>query len=402
MHMNKLGRRVARPTTVERPARALSALAFAMLVVSTGCAEELEIDSPVEVDVNASPLQSKYLNNMFSGVFMVTGSIVDTNQARATAVVKTRMPKPHIPFGSCGATFVSPHYAVTAAHCVENMALNAVSPSDLFLEEVVLGNLDASEFSAYQTITGNWGQGVGWGHGTLNQGYQTTRFNQCRVVRRCSHNTTDPNGGACPLGATVDIALIHCPDRASTRFAFSPDIVELILPHLPASSWDQMNQALNIWWFHELYDLPIEPGPPSPPDRWEHYGQRAPENQNFHYTKWHQVIPLVSIAHPEVVNQQAQHLRVVGANGQFPNEMVSNAPACHGTSGSGVFAHDTNVFLGPLVHADPQGNSQLSDRLCDRFNSGQSASLGRSSYINARTTAAFVRGAPEVYGDLGL
>jgi hypothetical protein len=200
----------------------------------------------------------------------------------------------------------------------------------------------------------------------------------------------------------VDIALIHCPDRATGRFSLSPDVVQLIAPDLPASMWDQTNQALNVWWFHELYELPIEPGPPSPPDRWEHYGRKAPENENFHYTKWHQVIPLISFVHPVLINGQAQHLRVIGANGNFPNEMVSNAPACHGTSGGGVFAHNTNVFLGPVVHPDPQGNAQLSDRLCDRFNSGQSADLGRSSYINAKTTAAFVRGAPEVYRDLGI
>jgi len=388
MHINKLGR------------RALSALAFALLVVSTGCAEELEIDSPIEVDVNASPLQSKYLNTMFSGVFAVTGGLGDTRQARSTAVLKARNPTPNIPFNSCGATFVSPHFAVTAAHCVQGMGLNVVSPSDLFLEEVKIGNLDASEFSAYQNITGTWGEGVGWGHGTLTQGYQTTRFNQCRVVRRCSHNANDPSG-VCPFNATVDIALIHCPDRTGT-FAFSPDVVELIAPQLPAAVWDQTNQALNVWWFHELYELPIEPGPPSPPDRWEHYGRRGLENQNFHYTTWHQVIPLLSFFHPVPINGQPQPLRVIGANGNFPNEMVSNAPACHGTSGAGVFANDSIVFLGPVVHPDPQGNAQLGDRLCDRFNSGQSPDLGRSSYINAKTTAAFVRGAPEVYRDLGL
>lgn len=381
--------------------RALSALACAF-VVATGCAEEFQIDSPVEVDVNSSPLQSKYLNNMFSGVFAVTGSLVDLNQARSTAVIKTRNPKPHIPFGSCGATFVSPHFAVTAAHCVENMPLNAVSSNDFFMEEVALGNLNASELSAYQNILGTWGQGVGWSHGTLTQGYFTSRFNQCRVVRRCSHHNVNDTQNACPLGRTVDIALIHCPDRASTRFSLSPDIVQLIEPSLPASHWDQTNQQLNIWWFHELYELPIEPGPPSPPDRWEHYGQLAPENQNFHYTKWHQVIPLLSIGHPTLVNGQAQLLRVIGANRTIADEMVANAPACHGTSGSGVFAHDTSVFLGPLVHPDPDGNTQLGSRLCDRFNSGQSPDLGRSSYINAKTTAAFVRGAPEVYRDLGI
>ena len=397
MYLGTLGDRVFCQTEPdERARRRLRLCSFAcwtLLLWNTACNDE-PAREPVAIDVRAESLQLAYLSP-FKGTSVVTGSAANVDMARSTAVVKGENPQPTVPFGSCGATFVSPHFALTAAHCVPQMPINGVS-NTFFLQEVSLGNLSAAELSSYLTITGTWKQGPGWSHATLTQGYNTVEHRQCRVTRRCSREHGHEN---CPLGNSgvdVDMALILCPERSSLYFAITPDILERA--GIPADLFDQPGLDLNIWWFHELYNLPTEPNQPGfSTDRWEHYGllEKGREFDNWHYLVPHQVLPLVSFQHPS-----GSPIKITAPSRFLEEEMEMNAPACHGTSGSGVFLSGTKVFLGPAVHNTP--DADIFGRLCDRFDSNQDPQLGRSTYIRARTTADFLRNAPEVAHDLGL
>jgi hypothetical protein len=135
---------------------------------------------------------------------------------------------------------------------------------------------------------------------------------------------------------------------------------------------------------HEVYNLPFED---DGTERWDHYGEyiSGQPNNNFHYRQ-HQLVPLLSYSFPN-----GTKYRTVPFGDPTLNSM--DTPVCHGTSGSRVFAGDSNILLGPVI--SPGNGSQISNRLCDRFNSLQ-PSVDNTRYIRGAITAAFVNGSPEV------
>jgi hypothetical protein len=348
--------------------------------LALGCAGEIDdsiqIGEPAaEVARTGAALQLGYLAN----VNLVTYELGGTPMAQASAALRLTNIKPGVPFGSCGITFVSKHYAVTAAHCVDHIPIRG----RVTVEEIGLGDYDPNEFISSLVVEGTWPNFAP--NGRLTRGYAASRMHGCIVTRRC-----DPNEGgrqACPIAENADIALVKCTERVKTDYARTTHA--LAADGWPADVDDQLNMFINVWWFHELYAMPTED---DGSDRWAHYGALAvgQESQNWHYTRDHQLLPLFSFAFDDGTQFQS-----LGSTHATRN--TTTAPACHGTSGSGVFINGLNIFLGPVITAG--ADSQARGRLCDRMDVvGTQQRL--STYIRGTITNAFVRNSPEVVGDM--
>jgi len=354
-----------------------------MAVVGTlalGCTGEIDraiqVGEPAtEIARAGAALQLGYTPN----VNLVTRELGGTTMAQASAALRLTNIKPGVPFGSCGITFVSKHYAVTAAHCVDHIPIRG----RVTVEEIDLGDYDPNEFFASLIVQGTWPNFVPTAR--LTSAYAASRMHGCIVTRRC-----DPNEGgrqACPIAENADIALVKCTERLKTDYARTTHA--LAIDGWPTDVDDQLNMFINVWWFHELYAMPTED---DGSDRWAHYGAltTGQESQNWHYLYDHQLLPLLSFSFDD--GTQYHTLTSTHAT-----RNTTTAPACHGTSGSGVFLNGANIFLGPVITAG--ADSQASGRLCDRFDAvGTQQRL--ASYIRGTITNAFVRNSPEVVGDM--
>jgi hypothetical protein len=190
----------------------------------------------------------------------------------------------------------------------------------------------------------------------------------------------------------VDIAMIRCLGRTFTHYAQTSSVLSPI--GLPRDFDDTAEPTITVWWFHELYGLPVTD---DGTERWTHYGQltKGEWNNNWHYQRYHQLLPLRSYRHAS----SGPLYRVVkpGAQENEPSTMNAiDAPGCHGTSGSGVFFGTSNVLLGPVLAHAPAASA--SGKLCDDFNVAQPGTR-RLYYVRAALTDSFVNGSPEVLVD---
>jgi hypothetical protein len=356
-------------------------LSISMAASIAACS--LPLDEPLQVaDPDPSVAQAAAgLQLAYTPGVHLADARFNRSLARMVAALRLTNVEPTMPVASCGLTWVSHHYGVTAAHCVKHLGIRE---RRLTVEEVIVEQLDPVQTANYMTVLGSWSTGF-QPAGQLTTGYATRRYTDCYVSRRCG---TDDIGGrqGCPIAETVDIALVKCPNRDFSEHA---DTTSALLPSNPVDIDDQVTLPVNTWWFHEVYNLPTED---DGTDRWHNYGKylgKTQANQNWHYTREHQLLPLVSIFYPNgTPYSTVPSLRAV------LNDM--DTPICHGTSGSGVFIFGTNILLGPAISAG--SNSQISDRLCepaDRAVPGTSL----TTYVRGAITDAFVRNSPEVATD---
>jgi hypothetical protein len=359
MNLNRFSSRV----------RALSSLAL-LSAATAGCTSEVSDEFQPEYDLATATEAVQSVYTLWSA--LVSNALSTLPMAKATAAIRMTNNSNGAIHATCGATFVSRNYAVTAAHCVSAIIFQT---GLLTLEEINVTQLDSNEVSAYSTVVGTW---PNWQPaGRLTTGY-SIRNSLCTVQRRCSNFWGTRQ--ACPIAEDADIALIHCPNRLNTDRALT---TAEIAP-FPVDIDDQATLTVNTWWFHEVYNLPVED---DGTERWQHYGRyiSGQPNNNFHYRP-HQLVPLLSYWFPD-----GTKYKTVPFNGATLNSM--DTPVCHGTSGSGVFAGDSNVLLGPAISAG--NHSQIGNRLCDRFNALQPGG-DNTRYIRGAITAAFVTGSPEV------
>lgn len=258
-------------------------------------------------------------------------------------------------YKTCGLTFVSPHYAITAAHCVDEFEVDNNRTVDASDETInIVYEIDVDE--AFDRISnGEWGVlGALFNHTVVTgtwpnylqapfsptYGYNVPDYSisSCRVVRRCGGRFSPKN---CPsevaqvsTSNNVDIALVHCPDRdlrSFTRVA-NDDIA--------------LGSEVEVHWHHELANLAkTRSDTNGPAGNYEHYQLWDDKNlsENYHYTKWHQAFPFVSKHGPT-----GEHYKVVDGRTHRDSALSwTNAFGCHGTSGSGAFKHDGR-FLGPI------------------------------------------------------
>jgi hypothetical protein len=322
---------------------------------------------------------------------------------------------------TCGSTFISPHYAITAAHCVDNTMVantwvSSSNPGTKFVvEEYNITNLDMNEF-AYQTKIRDWYTGntnVGsWPNYyqddllTAAEGYVVTS-NNCYVYARCAFGKTTTT---CDITTgQVDIALIYCPNRTSA----SDNWVKVA-----ASTESETTGNVEIWWFHEAADLALYNSDPQydpymPADSLAHYQTYASESDNsgnWHYTSPSnsdpgklQLFPLVSYRHANSTTTKYKRVTYSPADvtGLPPMSTLrwTSTRMCHGTSGSGVFVagswDDSDPrLLGPVSidadGADSSGNpGEGLPGLCHKLDNTFNTSYARSGYVRRAYSSLF-------------
>jgi hypothetical protein len=258
---------------------------------------------------------------------------------------------------SCGVTFVSPRYAVTAGHCVDtdsvvDLARDLVTVQ-MYRFPAGYDWLNASTLSGgFPNIT----------HPSIS-GYASdiVRFS-CRVVSRCYHNNSGDVSVNCPIAtSTADVALLRCDtDVASRGFTW-----------LDVAAADDLSQVPYMPWTHEVY-FPPDAGTALAGDFHDHYTvHNATTNDghypdNFHYwgtrpdgSEVNQLVQLVSTPWPNGPDRRKLGLDTYGVE--------TDLGGCHGTSGSGVLQWNATKsayeLLGPVVLGAGNAWSDATDRL---------------------------------------
>ena len=334
------------------------AAALAICLLAPGCAEpDFEIDAEDPDDFRVQ------WDGMFDHFEYVRE---DSNVARATGSIQESfrdqagnpMTAHGFPFRStCGITFISPHYAVTAAHCV-----NETDPQT---ETATVEIYDISEASLFALWAATYVEGTfpDFERIALVEDFSTydvERY-ECSIVSRCG-------SGVHNCSFSADIALVHCPGRSSNA------------PWIPVASSDPVSGPVEMYWPHEVLSIPTrEPTPPSASasdaaweaydeelDHYEHYTlyNSAERDENHHYLggSANALLPLRSVDWPsEKGGGPRERLSGIDAVGRV---ISTDLFGCHGTSGSGVFqrnASDNLEYLGPVS----TGASWAEDRLCN-------------------------------------
>jgi hypothetical protein len=348
-----------------------SLVVFIGAVAMPGCAAQVdgsEVGGGEQTAVASSAVQTAY--ETFGGFEIDTSSPTTNPTLAATGVVFA--PLRHndgTPWigtdGSpmrapCGVTFISSHYAVTAAHCVDSTdvpttsTMMTVQQLDISAASWPAVRATANESSPYGTSFPAWS----FGKLAATDGYKATEYSRCHVVQRCSY-------GNIACAADGDVALLRCDDRPW----FSPSV--------PVAASDDQVGGVSMQWFHEV----LGGIPTSPPvlsgtkfgwffyaeqeDRYAHYTLYPPSdpaegadqyfwNQNFHYYGGEktQLLPLRSTDfRTGDLFWNPKRLGYDASRGVVWTDLFG----CHGTSGSGIFqwvtrdgTHYTPQLLGPV------------------------------------------------------
>jgi hypothetical protein len=242
-------------------------------------------------------------------------------------------------------TFISPSYAITAAHCVRSIDLPNPTTDTFTVEQY---KLNAGPFTLLfaaqlQNRFPNYAVQTPL---TSEVGYDVTSYTQCKVQRRCSTFYGRYN---CDASLEADVALIMCPGRAKGAW-------------LTVAASDAETGPVEMYWPHEVLNVsvtePVAPGAGATPaevakyqdelDRFQHYTMYDHgQAQNYHYFGGgrNQLLPLASSPWPDGTPRTR-----LGANGG--NYTATDLFACHGTSGSGVLqagASGSLELLGPMA-----------------------------------------------------
>lgn len=239
---------------------------------------------------------------------------------------------------SCGSTFISPHFAVTAAHCVSGVAAGAwTSAGEFFVDEIDVSAVDPAQIVAKSAVTGTWPD---WSTGhsfAPPPGYQRNRL-RCRVI--CG----DVNAGftQCTGGTSMlDLALVECPARDSEYWVYT------------GNTHAAVGQQVQAFWYHEILDLPTTGSPGQERfDRYQRFqdldGDGRIRPDNFHYRWAHLLWPLISDTNPSGGPGTVTTVRTTNTSTDQAATQT-NLFGCHGTSGSGIFARGSTTFYGPIT-----------------------------------------------------
>lgn len=345
----------------------------AALLIAASCASSSE-DEELQLATTSQAVQSVWVASSETatnrGVNLVTTSS-QSRKGKSTGALFYKSKDNSIP--SCGVTFISHQYALTAAHCVpkEDITLSTA----FTVEQYDTRNLSMSAFAAQTQVNGTWPDYYRPNVLNSSVGYNVTRYlNLCKVVRRC-HNTYGRDN--CPFTDSIDLAMLRCIARPLSGQNW-----------VPVAASDSGTQNVEVWWFHEVLNLATDASTPYAPYQpnfnWYHYGKYTnPKTDNYHY--WHhtppdtdrQLLPLLS-------RQQPNGVRYHGNGHTGTTTTKSTVPVCHGTSGSGVFAGGTDNFLGVVALFGPNFSGEP---LCDSI--GTSSEATRMEYTQATWARAF-------------
>ena len=242
--------------------------------------------------------------------------------------------------GSCGVTFVSPHYAITSSHCFANA--NAYDPaSQTFTTmtfDVTQANVNDFYFDAAMQGTFPDYTPI-FGH-TMNQavGYTSASFT-CKIASRCTG--AGASAYNCDGIAASDVTMLYCSARPAPR------------AWLSIASDSSTSGAVYMYWFHELFMTNNNP------DMITHYTNLTSQASNWHYlaAPTNAFLPFKSVPW----SGGAERGRF-GPGGD--NDVKTDLYGCHGTSGSGVLSKSggTYALLGPVHNG---GSAWAGGHLCD-------------------------------------
>jgi hypothetical protein len=292
--------------------------------------------------------------------------------------------------GSCGITFVSPHFAITSSHCFSNT--NAPDPTNQTFTaqtfDVSTANVD--DFFFDSAMTGTFPNYTPiFGH-TMNQavGYASTTFT-CKIASRCAF-TGFPAAGAfnCDAVTAPDVTMLQCAARAP-RSAW-----------LPIANDAATTGPVVMYWFHELFMTNNNP------DMITHYTNLLNgDAANWHYlgAPTNVFLPLKSVPW----GNGTPRMRI-GAGSD--SDVATDLYGCHGTSGSGVLtvSGSSYALLGPVHRGGVWANGHLCDDpglLTQGAPGGRGLTFNSNTSVNALVNAKFAatltsdRNPPPVCGD---
>lgn len=314
--------------------RIQSGLVFATVILGA-------CGAPTTEDVSAagSSVQSSYADG---GVTGVSRAYEILRAESADLQTKASAASHSYHFGeqrwsTCGLTFISPHYAITAGHCTawwyENTATMGVEQYDTT-------TLQTSTIVAQEQVTGSTLSTFAHPDLTTAQGYVKSTY-LCDIVANCA----EPGGGNCPTNvaqaimnnqSTNDVSIVYCRDRAATATWTSA-----------ASPSTLTGVSVEVRWFHEVVNMPtLESTSP----RWVNYGAVVgAKTQNWHYAGYHSLLPLRSSS--IFYNNTKYYYGIDGAPlVQGQRLLQTNIPACHGMSGSGLFPNSQSGTNGSSAY----------------------------------------------------
>jgi hypothetical protein len=259
---------------------------------------------------------------------------------------------------TCGLTFVSAHYAITAAHCIELGSVPDPANATFPVSTYDISGVSWDNLVAAQNLRGSF---PAYSHKMLTaaDGYKQKTLTQCHVIHRCG-STWGPYN--CDMEA--DVALIKCDDRSPFG------------PYMDVAESDDGQGDVEVRWYHEVFAVSRQrPTPPVHPDnpleqaiydalldKWDHYANHpgGPES-NYHYFATNQLMPLVSS--PWYVGDLVFPRRRLGPGTGFDSTyMWTDLFGCHGTSGAGVTQIGTSgrhELLGPTSKVGDTWDSRL-------------------------------------------
>lgn len=293
--------------------------------------------------------------------------------------------------GNCGATFISPHYAITAAHCVDASTTDGIGNATAFAYEpsggftmkqidtrtMATDGISAVAGAAQVAGTSCNGCAPSWTTPQIPSGvgYNVTTMT-CKLTYRCDSRYGSRT--CAPISGDHDIALVHCPSRTSTNY-------------VGVSSNDPTSGDIFVRWFHEILNLmttSLDNIHTTPANNWWNYGllnttqtDHTNNKNNYHYTNYanNQLLPLQFVQWPGGTKYK------IVAHDTWDCDNLdctwTDVPGCHGTSGSGVFVNGTSGLLGPIL----AGASGITGKLCFDMNTAQHGGTNMS-YLDSRYT----------------
>lgn len=288
--------------------------------------------------------------------------------------------------GSCGVTFVSPRYAITASHCFADN--NAWDPANQTFTVKTFDVTQANKFEFYFTaaMEGTFPNYSPIFDKTANQvaGYQSTTYT-CKIASRCAGpNATNYN---CDGISASDVTMLYCAARPSTR------------PWLHIANDPATSGPVHMYWFHELFSAENDP------DMAAHYTNLGATSSNWHYVDApsNVFLPFKSVP---FANGAARSRLGASSN----NDVRTDLYGCHGTSGSGVLSLSGGTYklLGPVHRSTAGWVGKLCDdpaALLPGGPNGHGLTYSKNESVNALVNAKYLtklqndRVPPAVCGD---